>query len=105
MPAAGPAIPPVTSDASRGMVLPADIMSDAGPPSLPATSNHQVLFAARVTPAGLALPNVSQYPVASVPAVSPQVQLRRSTREQKQRACYNPATGGSTNPNAVSEDM
>ena len=113
VPGAGPASLPATPDASRWMSLPAHVKSDAGPASPPATPNRRVALPARVTPdAGLAcrptiteLPSTSQDPAASVPATTPAVQLRRSTRERKQRVCYDPTMGGSTHPNAVSEAM
>ena len=66
----------------------------------PSLANQQVALPVGIVPAaGPAIP------AASVPATTPPVQLRRSTRERKQRLCFNPTTGGSTHPNAVSDDI
>ena len=60
------------------------------------------MFAARA-PTGIESPNLNQDNGTSVPATTPSVELR-SGREHTQRLCYNPTTGESTRPIAVSDD-
>jgi len=94
------------------VALPAPVTPDAGPASPPATPNQRVTPPARATPDATlpcrpttGMPSMSQEPCASVPAMTPTVQLRRSTRDRKQRVCYDPSTGGYTYPNAIGEDI
>jgi len=47
----------------------------------------------------------SVIPITGMPAKSPPVLLRRSSRVVKQRMCYDPSTGGSASPSAVDETI
>ena len=55
-------------------------------------------------PTSLNQPSSAQGPVAGRPGHKPEIALRRSTRQRKQRECYDPSSGTSCRPTAVGDD-